>query len=86
MISITHAICAVAATSIFLGSDPALTLTDAEDLVITTHSDRFDTITGQPGEKTTIVQLESAGTAEATKLLTDYYATGSLIIRSQEVL
>ncbi len=63
-----------------------LTLADAEDLVIATHSDRFDTITGQPGEKTTIVRLESAGTAEATKLLTDYYATGSLIIRSQEVL
>lgn len=63
-----------------------LTLEDAEDLVLPTYPDRFDTITIQPGRGIMIVRLDSANPAEVKKLLGDYYATGSLIIRTVEVL
>jgi inner membrane protein len=63
-----------------------LTLEDAEDLLLPTHADQFDPITLQPGQEFTIARLESASPAEVVSKLGDYYATGSLIIRSVEVL
>jgi len=63
-----------------------LALEDADDLVIPTHSHSFDPITLQPGQGITIARLESASPDFAIGLLGDYYATGSIIIRSVEVL
>lgn len=63
-----------------------LTLQDAEDLEIPTHTNRFDTLTLQPSHKSAIVRLESASPAYVAGLLGDYYATGNLTIRTVEVL
>lgn len=63
-----------------------LTVEDAEDLVVPTHADSFDTITLQYGREMGVVRLESASPAEVLSLLGDYYASGSLIIRTVEVL
>lgn len=62
-----------------------LILHDAEDLIIPTHADRFDTITLQPGRENGIVRLESASPAEVINLIGGYYASGNLIIRIVEV-
>jgi inner membrane protein len=58
-----------------------LTISDAEDLSLPTHPDRFDTITLQPGE-IAYARLTSASPQEATTLLGDYYASGNLIVRT----
>ncbi len=63
-----------------------LTLENAEDLVVPTYAERFDTITLQPGRGIMIVRLESANPAEVKSVLGDYYASGSLIVRTLEVL
>lgn len=63
-----------------------LLLENAEDLMIPTQADKFNTITLQPGREFAIVRLESASPALVTNLLGDYDATGNLIIRTVEVL
>ncbi|MES1026232.1 hypothetical protein ABN584_25380 [Gloeocapsa sp. BRSZ] len=63
-----------------------LSVEDAEDLVVPTHADSFDTITLQYGREVGVVRLESASPIEVLSLLGDYYASGSLIIRKVEVL
>ena len=63
-----------------------LTLEDAEDLILPTYADHFDALTLQPGRETMIVRLESANPAIVTQLLGEYYATGSLIVRTVKVL
>lgn len=63
-----------------------LNLQDAEDLIIPTHADQFDTITLQPSRDLMVARLESASPVEAENLLGDYYANGSIIIRTVEVL
>lgn len=63
-----------------------LAVEDAEDLVVPTYADSFDTITLQYGREVGVVRLESASPAEVLSLLGDYYASGSLIIRKVEVL
>lgn len=62
-----------------------LTLEDAEDLSLPTYPDRFDSMTLQPGQGVMIVRLESASPVEV-RVLGDYYGTGSLIVRTVEVL
>lgn len=63
-----------------------LTLEDAEDLILPTYADHFDALTLQPGRDIMIVRLESASPAEVIRLIGEYYATGSLIIRTVKVL
>ena len=63
-----------------------LILQDAEDLVLSTHADRFNTITLQPGREIAIVRLESASPAEVISSLGEYYGTGSILIRTVEIL
>lgn len=58
-----------------------ITLEDAEDLVLPTYPDRFNTMTLQPGAGVTIARLESASPQEITSKLGDYFATGTLIVR-----
>lgn len=62
-----------------------LTLEDAEDLVLPTYADLFDTMTVQPSREVMIIRLESASPDEV-RLIGEYYATGSLIVRTVEVL
>lgn len=59
-----------------------LTLEDAEDLAIATRPDRFNPLTLQPGAGVTIIHLESASPQEIISKLGDYFATGTLIVRS----
>jgi inner membrane protein len=53
---------------------------DAEDLIIPSQIETFDTITLQPGEVGS-ARLTSASPLEVMKLLSDYYVSGSLIVR-----
>jgi inner membrane protein len=62
-----------------------LTITDAEDLTLPTHPDRFDPITLQPGA-IAYVRLTSASPQEVMTLLGDYSASGNIIVRSIHVL
>ncbi len=57
-----------------------LTVHDAEDLMIPSHVETFDTITLQPGE-VAYARLTSASPIKTMKLLGDYYVSGSLIVR-----
>ncbi|MFM6061271.1 MAG: metal-dependent hydrolase [Microcystis panniformis] len=57
-----------------------LTITDAEDLSLPTHPEKFDTITLQPGA-IAYARLTSASPQDAIALLSDYYASGNLIVR-----
>ena len=57
-----------------------LTVHDAEDLMIPSHIETFDTITLQPGE-VAFVRLTSASPSQVMRLLGDYYVSGSLIVR-----
>jgi inner membrane protein len=61
-----------------------LTIPDAEDLMIPSHVDRFDTVTLQPGE-IAYARLTSASPQEVIQLLGDYYVSGNLIVRSINV-
>jgi inner membrane protein len=62
-----------------------LAISDADDLLLPTHLDRFDTITLQPGSSIAYARLISASPQEVIDLLGDYYASGSLIIRTISV-
>jgi inner membrane protein len=62
-----------------------LTISDAEDLSLPTHVDRFDSITLQPGA-IAYARLTSASPQEVMTLLGDYSASGNLIVRSIHVL
>jgi inner membrane protein len=57
-----------------------LTITDAEDLSLPTHPEKFDTITLQPGA-IAYARLTSASPQDAIARLGDYYASGNLIVR-----
>lgn len=57
-----------------------LTITDAEDLSLPTHPEKFDTITLQPGA-IAYARLTSASPTEAISRLSDYSASGNLIVR-----
>ncbi|MEA5511827.1 metal-dependent hydrolase [Crocosphaera sp. UHCC 0190] len=57
-----------------------LTIHDAEDLMIPSHVETFDTITLQPGD-VAYARLTSASPIEVMRLLGDYYVSGSLIVR-----
>lgn len=59
-----------------------LTLEDAEDLAIASRPDQFNPLTLQPGVGVTIIHLESANPQEIISKLGDYFATGTLIVRS----
>lgn len=59
-----------------------LTLEDAEDLAIASRPDRFNALTLQPGAGVAIIHLESASPQEIISKLGDYFATGTLIVRS----
>ena len=59
-----------------------LTLEDAEDLAIASRPDQFNPLTLQPGAGVTIIHLESASPTEIISKLGDYFATGTLIVRS----
>lgn len=59
-----------------------LTVEDAEDLAIATRPDRFNSLTLQPGAGVAIIHLESASPQEIISKLGDYFATGTLIVRS----
>jgi inner membrane protein len=61
-----------------------LTISDAEDLSLPTHPDRFDTITLQPGA-IAYARLTSASPQEVSTLLGDYYASGNLIVRQLKI-
>lgn len=61
-----------------------LTISDAEDLMLPSHVDRFDTVTLQPGE-IAYARLTSASPQEAIQLLGDYYASGNVIVRTINV-
>lgn len=62
-----------------------ITLEDAEDVVLPAYPDRFNPMTLQPGVGVMIVHLESASPQEITSKLGDYFATGTLIVRSIHV-
>jgi inner membrane protein len=62
-----------------------LTVQDAEDLVPPNYPDRFNSIRVQPGSGITSVHLEAASPAEMVRVLGDYSASGSLIVRSIHV-
>lgn len=62
-----------------------LTVHDAEDLMIPSHIETFDTITLQPGE-VAYARLTSASPLKTMKLLGDYYVSGSLIVRHIKTL
>lgn len=59
-----------------------LTLDDAEDLAFATRSDQFNPFRLQPGAGIAIIHLESASPQEIISKLSDYFATGTLIVRS----
>jgi inner membrane protein len=61
-----------------------LTISDAEDLMLPNHIDRFDTITVVPGA-IAYARLTSASPQETMKLLGDYSVSGNLIVRSIHV-
>ncbi len=63
-----------------------LTLEDAEELILPTYADHFDSLTLQPGRNIMIVRLESANPAVVSGLIGEYYATGSLIVRTVKPL
>lgn len=63
-----------------------LSLEDAEDLMLPTYANHFDSMTLQPGRNITIVRLESANPAVVANLIGEYYATGSLIVRTVKPL
>lgn len=58
-----------------------LTIFDADGLIIPTHIDRYDTITLQPGSDIAYARLIAASPQEVIRLLGDYYASGSLVVR-----
>jgi inner membrane protein len=62
-----------------------LTVEDAEDLVPPNYPDRFNAIRVQPGSGIASVHLEAASPAEVIRILGDYSARGSLIVRSIHV-
>jgi inner membrane protein len=62
-----------------------LTVEDAEDLVPPNYPDRFNSIRVQPGSGIASVHLEAASPAEVIRILGDYSANGSLIVRSIHV-
>ena len=62
-----------------------LTIFDAEDLILPTHPDRFDTITLQPGSEIAYARLTAASPREVMALLGDYFASGNLIMRKVDV-
>jgi inner membrane protein len=62
-----------------------LTVQDAEDLVPPNYPDRFNSIRVQPGSGIASVHLEAASPAEMVRVLGDYSASGSLIVRSIHV-
>ena len=59
-----------------------LTIFDADDLIIPTHIDRYDTITLQPGSDLAYARLIAATPQEVLRLLGDYYGSGNLVVRS----
>lgn len=61
-----------------------LTIHDAEDLMLPSHIDRFDTITLQPGELA-YARFISASPSSAIAVLGDYSASGNLIVRTINV-
>jgi inner membrane protein len=62
-----------------------LTVEDAEDLVPPNYPDRFNSIRVQPGSGIASVHLEAASPADVIRVLGDYSASGSLIVRSIHV-
>ena len=58
-----------------------LTIFDADDLILPTHIDRYDTITLQPGRDIAYVRLIAASPGAVLRLLGDYYASGNLVVR-----
>jgi inner membrane protein len=62
-----------------------LTVEDAEDLVPPNYPDRFNSIRVQPGSGIASVHLEAASPGEVIRILGDYSASGSLIVRSIHV-
>ncbi|MFM7447593.1 MAG: metal-dependent hydrolase [Leptolyngbyaceae cyanobacterium] len=62
-----------------------LTVQDAEDLVPPNYPDRFNSIRVQPGSGIASVHLQAASPAEVIRMLGDYSASGSLIVRSIHV-
>jgi inner membrane protein len=62
-----------------------LTVQDAEDLVPPNYPDRFNSIRVQPGSGIASVHLEAASPSEMVRVLGDYSASGSLIVRSIHV-
>jgi inner membrane protein len=62
-----------------------LTVQDAEDLVPPNYPDRFNSIRVQPGSGIASVHLEAASPTEMVRVLGDYSASGSLIVRSIHV-
>ncbi len=62
-----------------------LTVEDAEDLVPPNYPDRFNSIRVQPGSGIASVHLEAASPADVVRVLGDYSASGSLIVRSIHV-
>ncbi len=61
-----------------------LTIFDADDLILPTHIDRYDTVTLQPGSDIAIARLIAARPQEVVRLLGDYYASGNLVVRIVE--
>lgn len=61
-----------------------LTVHDAEDLMLPSHVDRFDTITLQPGELA-YARLVAASPNSAIAALSDYSVSGNLIVRTIHV-
>lgn len=61
-----------------------LAISDADDLILPTHIDRFDSITLQPGSNIAYARLIAASPAEVVKLLGDYYASGNIVMRTVE--
>jgi inner membrane protein len=61
-----------------------LTIFDADDLIIPTHIDRYDTITLQPASDIAYARLIAASPGEVMRLLGDYYASGNLVVRIVE--
>jgi inner membrane protein len=62
-----------------------LTVEDAEDLVPPNYPDRFNSIRVQPGSGIASIHLEAASPADVVRMLGDYSASGSLIVRSIHV-
>jgi inner membrane protein len=58
-----------------------LTIFDADDLILPTHIDRYDTITLQPASDIAYARLIAASPGEVMRLLGNYYASGNLVVR-----